>query len=83
MYNYNLENRVERGQSAFTIVNAYQININYWQSRVFKNKGDDPFIFLLAVFASDIKQDGCYAGNVNHKNIYSPTTAVSPYIWLK
>ena len=61
MYTYNLENRVERDQSSIVIENAYQIKINYRQSHVF-NKGDNPFTFLF-VYASDIKQDGCYAGN--------------------
>ena len=30
----------------------------------FKIEGDNPITFLLVVYASDIKQDGCYAGNV-------------------
>ena len=74
------EQNREKGQSEIAIANTNQIN--YKQSYVFKNKGDNPFTFLLVVYVSDIKQDGCYASNVNHKN-YLFTHYISLTMWLK
>ena len=68
MYNYNLENTLERDQCAKN-TNAYQINKQ--PPHVFE-LGENLCTFLLVPQSSKMNA----ASNVNNKNIYSTTAAV-------